>query len=166
MLKKIKDVLNDTVGAKTYTPKYKLEEIYEVNREYWVKVIEVGMAPIMLGKRTPKDLYPNDILADDDLTSLFHPLDVRSLTYLGYVNMNAPEFEIIREKTNEGNDRIFIVSVKGKSDCEIKTSYEIQSPNIVKKLNTQDAYRVGELSNQMESKEELELIKKARNKNK
>lgn len=133
---KLKHIRAETVNMYTYKISHMVEEIYDVNDEKWVLIRVVG-------KPTTFEMKPDEILANDDLTETFGPKDVRTLTYLGYHNMNDPKYKIISEKTAKGGEKLYLVKQKGKDKIKPFKHEDMVSERIRKNLGTNDAFRLG-----------------------
>lgn len=132
-LKKIK---TDHANFYTYKISHIVEEIYDDKDEKWVVVRVVGKSTIF-------KMRPNEILANDDLTETFGPKDVRTLTYLGYHNMNDPKYKIISEKTAKGGEKLYLVKQKGNNKIQPLKHEDMISEKIRKNLSTNDAFKLG-----------------------
>lgn len=120
------------------TPTYRIVSITQNTHDnYEVTVQVIGAASVLKMK-------PEEILADDDLTSRFSPLDVRTLTYLGYLDINSPKYKILARRLSEKDNKIvFALLKKGSKNPEIKVASEIsQNSDILKQLNRDDAHMV------------------------
>lgn len=111
-------------------------------------------------------MRPEEILADDKLTDCFSQRDIRTLTYLGYLEINSPKYKILAQRLSEKDNRlIFAIKEKGKDKPIIKTAAELSSDeNILKSLDQKDAHMIGYTfanENLITEKEQImELIKK------
>lgn len=90
-------------------------------------------------------MRPEEILADDELTMCFSPLDVRALTYLGYKAINSPEYKILAQRLSATNKRlVFAIKQKGNKRPIIKTAEQLSSDDeIISKMSQEDAHIVG-----------------------
>jgi hypothetical protein len=90
-------------------------------------------------------MKPEEILADDELTNSFSPLDVRTLTYLGYLGLNSPQYKILAQRLSEKDNRlVFAIKEKGKKKPIIKTADEISTDEeLLGSLDQKDAHMVG-----------------------
>ena len=99
----------------------------------------------LINKSQVLKMKPEEILADDELTNCFSPLDVRALTYLGYLDVNSPRYKILAQRLSETDNRfVFAIKKKGSDTPIIKTADEIsQDEEMLKSLNQKDAHMVG-----------------------
>lgn len=90
-------------------------------------------------------MKPEEILADDDLTNCFSPMDVRALTYLGYLGINSPKFKILAQRLSEKDNRfVFAIKQKGSDKPIVKTADEISADaELLAALDQKDAHMVG-----------------------
>ncbi len=99
----------------------------------------------IIGKYTTFRMKPEEILADDKMTDLFSPRDVRTLTYLGYLGVNSPKYRILAKRLSEKDNRmIFALQKKGEKSLEVKTANEIsRDKEILKQIDQEDAHMIG-----------------------
>ena len=90
-------------------------------------------------------MKPEEVLADDELTNCFSPIDVRALTYLGYLGMNSPKYKILAQRLSETDNRfVFAIKQKGSNKPITKTADEISSDaELLASLDQKDAHMVG-----------------------
>lgn len=98
-----------------------------------------------VGKNTVVKAKPEELLADDQMVDQFSPRDIRTLTYLGYLGINAPKYKVLARKLSEDSDQmLFAIHKKGESKYTIKTAQEISStPEILESLPQKDAHDIG-----------------------
>jgi len=108
---------------------------------------------------------PEDILADDDMVDRFSPRDVRSLTYLGYLGINSPQYSLLAKRLSENDDKlIFAIRKKGEAEVLIKSAHEI-TPEILSQLPPTDAHTIGYVSASehiLKEEKEKQALKKMR----
>jgi hypothetical protein len=123
----------------TYKPFYRIGSIEKNKQGDYEIVIQ------LIGKAMTFKMKPEEILADDSMTDKFSPLDVRALTYLGYLEINSPKYKILAKKLSEANDQmLFALRKKGDKTLQFKTAAEIsQDKEILKQIDQQDAHMVG-----------------------
>lgn len=154
-------------GRKPYQPIYRVLSIEQNEDEDYFAIIQV------INKSYTFKMKPEEILADDRMTNSFAPMDIRTLTYLGYLGINSPKYQILAERLSEqDNGLIFAIKEKGKKKALIKTAEEIATDEaILSKLSQKDAHRIGyTAAAQLAQKEKLlkeQLLnqRKARNDN-
>lgn len=143
----------------TYRPIYRVAELEQDKEGDYVAVIQ------LISKNQIFKAKPEDILADDELTDLFSPRDVRTLTYLGYLGINSPKYKILAQRLSEKNNSlVFAVKEKGKKQPVIKTASEIATDeNFLASLDQKDAHMVGYTAAQeqtaREEQQKQDLIK-------
>jgi hypothetical protein len=118
---------------------YRLSDMIQNEKGEYKAVIQ------LIGKKEFFEMKPEEILADDKLTALFHQHDVRLLTYLGYCGINTPQYKILAKKmlANEG---IELAIYNKKTDTfSVKNIEHIPTNDheTIKNLNSQDAYELG-----------------------
>ena len=106
-------------------------------------------------------MKPEEILADDQMTSAFSPLDVRALTYLGYLGINSPKYKILANRLSEQDQQfIYAIKEKGKKQTIVKTSNEIAvDRDFIANVSQDDAHRIGFTAGAHSVKKEEELKK-------
>lgn len=118
----------------------------------------------LIGKAITFRMKPEKILADDNMTDQFSPRDVRTLTYLGYLDINSPKYRILAQRLSEHDNRVrFAIHKKGDKKPQIKTASEIsQDKEILKSIDQQDAHMIGYTvasERMLEEKREMEKLK-------
>ena len=151
--------------AKTFKPAYRVVNIeQEKNGDYRVTLQ-------IIGKNNIFKVKPEYILANDKMVDLLSPKDVRTLTYLGYLDINSPQYRILAKRLSQkDNKMLFALNKKGEEKFEIKTAHEIaQNKKILNKLDWKDIHMIGytEGTEEMldEQKEKERIHKKLNNKN-
>ncbi len=98
-----------------------------------------------IGKSTAIKIKPEELLSDDKMVDQFSSRDIRALTYLGYLGINAPKYKVLARKLSEDSDQmLFAIHKKGDSKYTIKTAQEISSnPEILESLPQKDAHDIG-----------------------
>ena len=121
-----------------YTPTYRVVEIFQDEEgDYMVQIQIINKSLAFKSK-------PEDILAKDNLVDQFSPRDVRTLTYLGYLGVNAPKYKILAKRLCENDKLMFAIKKKGDDKVIIKTADQImQEKEILESLNSQDAHDIG-----------------------
>jgi hypothetical protein len=132
-----KDILQPE--AQYYQPAYRLVRIEQDETGDYFVVIQV------IGKSLSYKIKPETLLADDKFVNLFSPVDIRNLTYLGYLGINAPKYKILAKKLSENEGQIlFAIHKKGEKGHKIVTATEISTNDeILRGLSQQDAHMVG-----------------------
>ena len=153
VLKYVKDLRKSASELHKYRASYMIEEIYDQDDEKWVVVRIIGTASTF-------KMLPNDILADDELTMTFSPLDIRTLTYLGYHNMNDARYRIVSEKTSLGGEKLYFVKEKGKKAIKPLKHNDMMKDEIRNNLNNADAFKLGNENNNQETIEINSIIGK------
>lgn len=116
---------------------YKVAEIIEDEEEYTV-VIKLA------NKNITFTATPEEILANDSLVDKFSPRDIRTLTYLGYLGINAPKYKILARKLSQTEKSIFLIKKKGQKKVITKTADQIiHESEIILNMDSDDAKLVG-----------------------
>src|SRR5262245_15657190 len=99
MLKRIQDffksishMLSLASQKQTYTPAFRLIEIQKNESDEYIVMVQV------INKNLTFHSKPEEILAKDDLVDQFSPRDIRTLTYLGYLEINSPKYTILAKR--------------------------------------------------------------------
>lgn len=141
-MKKIRALVSTIASAKTkytYTPSLRLVDILKTADDEYIVTIQV------INKNVISNCKPEEILANDHLVDQFSPRDIRTLTYLGYLGINAPKYKILAQRLSEENDRIiFALKKKGDKNIIINTADEIlNKKEIMNSLHASDAQVIG-----------------------
>lgn len=120
-----------------YLPVYRLVEIIKSETGEHKLVIQV------VHKNITFTLKPEELLADDSIVDLFSPRDVRTLTYLGYLDVNSPKYKILAKKLTPSNHVAFAVRRKSDQKILIKTPTEIMHEKMLNNFDAADAQLVG-----------------------
>ena len=138
-LDKLRGLYQEMKQANQHSAPYRVVEVEKDDHGDYTAVIQVS------GKNITFKAKPEEILADDEMTLKFSPLDVRTLTYLGYVDLNNPKYRILAKQfSDEVGRTVFAVHEKGKKDYEVKTAAEITTnEEIIASLDQKDAHMVG-----------------------
>lgn len=151
-------------STEVFVPTYRIASIIKNDGEdnYEILAQIIGTASVIKMK-------PEEILVNDDLTSRFSPLDIRTLTYLGYLDINSPKYKILARRLSEKDNRIiFALRKKGSKNVEIKMANEIsQDSNVLKHLDREDAHMVSYIAgteHALKEKTEKEKLLKTNNK--
>jgi len=129
----------ETNTVLVFRPLYRVVSIEKHQHGDYKAVVQV------IGKSTVFKMKPEEILADDKMTDQFSPRDVRTLTYLGYLDINSPKYRILAKNLSEkDNSMLFALHKKGEKNLYIKTASEIsQNKEIIKQIDQQDAHMIG-----------------------
>jgi hypothetical protein len=138
------------------TPKihYRLLSVEKDEHEDYLATVQV------INKKAVFKIKPEEILGNDQLTDSFSARDIRALTYLGYLGINAPKYKILAQRLSEQDQTLFFaIQEKGKKHPIVKTANEISADTaLLKSLDQQDAHRVGFIA----ATEQAEVEKKMR----
>ncbi len=150
-----------STGPDTYTPSYRLVEITETDHEEYSVTIQV------INKNATFKMKPEDILCDDETVDRFSPQDIRTLTYLGYLGVNAPKYKILAKRlSKQTNAPVFAVKKKGQKKVLLKTAEDImKEKEVLNSLSPDQAHLVGYTvaakSIQSEMEQKAALLKEA-----
>lgn len=135
IINKIKEIFKSLYQAKEYNvykPSYRLLEIINDDDVYSIRVQVINKVQTFIIK-------PEDILSDDHFVNQFSPIDVRTMTYLGYLGINSPKYKVLAKRVAEQGDLVFVIKQKGKNDVVLKTSEEIiKDLDLLKNLSSND----------------------------
>ena len=145
-----------TISNNSFTPRYRVLEIFKNDEDKYTALIQV------VNKNVTFHAKPEEILADDGFVDYLSPRDVRTLTYLGYLAINQPEYKLLAQRLSTDNRDIFVVKKRGDKRPIIKTAAEInQETEILLSMSANDAKSVGyalaasELNQEKREKNEL-----------
>ena len=126
-------------NALAFKPSYRVASIEKNKHGDFEVIIQ------LIGKAATFKMKPEEVLADDKMTDQFSPRDVRTLTYLGYLDINTPKYRILAKRLSEKDNRmVFAVHKKGEKNLQVKTASEIsQDEEIIKQIDQQDAHMIG-----------------------
>lgn len=138
-LEKIKKIFLKLKLNNTWSPAYKIIEIYQNDYEEYFVSIQIA------NKNSVFNSKPEEILAKDNLVDQFSQRDIRTLTYLGYLGINKPKYAILAKKLAENDDKIlFAVKKKGVNKIIIRTAIEItKEKELLCGLSPEDAHMIG-----------------------
>lgn len=157
-MKKVKHLLREHKKEMFYG--CRLLEISKTDEDEYVATIQIA------NKSQIVYLKPEEILADDTLTKLFSPIDVRTLTYLGYLGINKPKYKILAQKlSKKDNKLLFAIQEQGQKKPILISAEQIsQNPDIIASLAQEDAHKIGFLHAneqlQEEKKQKEKLLEK------
>ena len=139
LVTKTKSALSQVKTILSSSPSYRVANIEKDTQDQYLATIQV------IGKNITFTAKPEDVLADDTMTDRFSPRDVRTLTYLGYLGINSPKYQILAKRLSEDTDKmLFAVKKKGSAEIAVKTAAEISTnQELLKSLNQEDAHMVG-----------------------
>lgn len=121
----------------TYTPRLRVAEIFQDQHQDYFVVVQT------IGKSITFKMRPEKILANDKLTNQFSPVDIRSLTYLGYLGINSPQYKLLAERFSEDGNALFAVVKKGEKEPVVKTASEVLADKqILGSLDKEDVSRI------------------------
>ena len=137
LLVALKRKVKSNAEKNSYKPKFRVTEIFEKNDEHHVAIKAIN-------KNITYTTKPEEILANDYLVDQFSPRDIRTLTYLGYLGMNAPKFKILAKKLSQSAQAIFLLKEKGGEKIITKTANQIiNEEKIISHMSSEDAKSVG-----------------------
>jgi len=146
-------------GGQTYTPSHRVANIEKKpNGEYEITIQ-------LIGKSIVQKIAPEKLLANDKMVNCFSPTDIRTLTYLGYLEMNSPKYKILAKRLSEAADQtLFAIQKKGEKKHRVVTANDIsKDEEILKHLSQKDAHMVGLTTaseqHSLEEKQKKKLLK-------
>ncbi len=159
-LKAAKDIIKESASR----ARYRLVDIEKDEFDNYTATIQV------INKSQTFKMKPEEILESDEMTLCFSPIDIRTLTYLGYLGINAPKYKILAKRLSEDDSRMqFAIHKKGTNKVEVKTAAEISGDKeILQSLDQKDAHAVGfttaEEKSAVEKQQQESLIKQFKKK--
>lgn len=127
--------INNSSG---YKPSYKLVEIFKNEDDEYIVHIQI------INKKLVFYTKPQEILMDDEFVDQFSPRDIRTLTYLGYLSLNKPEYSITAQRVIESNKILFAIKHNPKDKIIIKTANQIiNEQDIISRMSPTDAVKIG-----------------------
>ena len=133
--RKTKKMLSENIPAHTY-------RLISINKNedgnYLAEIQLVNKSHVFTMK-------PEEILANDKMTDSFSQRDVRTLTYLGYLDINSPKYEILAKRLSEHDNKLlFAIKERGKKKPIIRTADQIALDEVlISGLHQKDAHLVG-----------------------
>lgn len=126
-------------NLETYKVLLRVIEIEQDEYDEYIVTVQV------INKLISFKTTPEKILKDNSLVEKFSPTDIRTLTYLGYLDINSPKYKILAKYLSENDDKIlFAIKKKGETKPIIKSAAEIaNSQDILSNLNQHDAHTIG-----------------------
>ena len=137
-LKKLWHCMVNSNKNNTYKPYYRvLELIQDEDNNYTAQIQVINKSLTFYSK-------PEEILVDDKLVNMFSPIDVRTLTYLGYLGINSPKYKILAQRLLNNQRTVFIIKKSGKKNIIVKTAAELlQEQDMITSMSPDDAKTIG-----------------------
>ena len=133
----VKQAIKNPSTVKVFTPCYRIVEIFQEDDEYTVLMQVINKSVTFHAK-------PDKLLADDDFVNGLSPTDVRTLTYLGYLTINQPQYKILAQKLSAKDGDLFVVKKRGENKPILKTATEVnREVDMVSQMSAKDAKLVG-----------------------
>ncbi|MCD6047106.1 MAG: hypothetical protein K0S08_753 [Gammaproteobacteria bacterium] len=159
----VKNLLSELKKEKkkhTFISSYRVLEILEDEEGCFTVHVQI------IGKSLTFYAKPEEILADDSLVDQFSPRDIRTLTYLGYLGINAPKYKILARRLVDNNQVAFAIKKRGEKDVVIKTAKEIlNEQDVISSMHPNDAKTIGYINAienlENEKKEKAKLLRDA-----
>ncbi|MCR9192229.1 MAG: hypothetical protein NXI01_06165 [Gammaproteobacteria bacterium] len=120
-----------------FVPVYRLVDVVKSQNDEHELIVQV------VHKNITFSLKPEELLADDSIVDLFSPRDIRTLTYLGYLDMNSPKYKILAKRLTKSSHIAFALERKSDQQVIIKTPAEIMQEKMLNNLDANDAQLVG-----------------------
>ncbi len=145
ILNKIKSLFITAQSNNVYKPYYRVIEVINENDDYSVKIQIINTSKFFIMK-------PEEILENDKLVNKFSPMDVRTLTYLGYLGINSPKYKVLAQRIADQGELIFVIKQKGSNDVILKTSKEvIEDINLLKNMSAVDVSSIAYIESQKDN---------------
>lgn len=122
----------------------------------------------IVNKNITFKIKPEEILSDDDMTDSFSQRDIRTLTYLGYLGINAPKYTILAKRLSEtDNNFLFAIKERDSKKPIVRTASQISdNESFITGFNQKDAHAIGYTaameSVMSERNQKLQLIQEKR----
>lgn len=165
IIQKSIDFFSAALKERTNHSRYRLVEIKQDKHGIYIATIQLAQKNQIIKMR------PEEILASDDMTLGFSPLDVRTLTYLGYLGINAPKYKVLAKHMSQIDDRMhFALQKKGSNKVEYKTASEISSDKaLLEDLDRLDIHSIASAATEekflQDEKQRKTLLKSIEKKN-
>ena len=138
IVKEIFQELKEAKAKNIYTPSYRVLEILQDGEGSYTVHMQV------IGKSLTFRAKPEELLSEDKVVDQFSPRDVRTLTYLGYLGINAPKYKILAQRLIDDNKVVFAIQKRGAKEVLIKTAEQIlQEKEIINSMRPDDAKTIG-----------------------
>lgn len=143
--------------------------INENKNKYAFEIIDITdcektgnkQAVLKLEGHYTKKIYIKDIISDNQIIKGLSPEAIRALTYLSVVEQLAPEYHIVGLELNSITED-YIVTIRSKNKKKIsKQSATTICSNmeLIKKLNSIDANRIGYIAGMKDTVYEYEALR-------
>jgi hypothetical protein len=137
LFKKISTYLKQLSQKNSYTPAYRILDLFEDENKNYTVHIQI------INKNLNFHARPEELLAKDNIVDKFSPRDVRTLTYLGYLGINAPKYKILAQRMVD-NKTLFVIKKRGEKNMILKTGDELMQENeIISSMESSDAQIIG-----------------------
>lgn len=118
---------------------YRLISINQNQTGNYIAVVQV------VNKNLTFKIKPEEILSDDNMTDSFSQRDIRTLTYLGYLGINAPKYTVLAKRLSE-TDNNFLFAIKERDNKKpiVRTASQIsENESFITGFNQKDAHAIG-----------------------
>jgi hypothetical protein len=132
-------------------PLYKLADLTEDKDGDIIATIQVINSSTIFRSR------PVEILENDNYVKSMNPIDVRTLTILGYEHKNRPQYQILAKRLAEKENYI-VLKKYGSQESLFVTAEEIDGEMLVQ-MSSSDAHDVGYMLASGQIKKELQQIR-------
>lgn len=137
IIKKIVIIFNKINEKSNNGPKYRVIGIYKNEDDNYKILLQI------INKNVTFYAKPEEILVDDEFVDCLSSRDVRTLTYLGYLSLNQPQYKILAQRLSEKSE-MFVIKKRGEKKPIIKTVSEIiKETDIITKMDSNDAKKLG-----------------------
>jgi hypothetical protein len=126
-------------NSTSYTPTHRVINIEQDEKSDYIISIQ------LIGKNFVQKVSPEELLADDQMVNRFSPTDIRTLTYLGYLDINSPKYKILAKRLSKNHDQtLFALQKKGEKKYSVLTANEItKQEGMITSLSQEEAYMLG-----------------------
>lgn len=118
---------------------YRLISINQNQTGNYIAVVQIT------NKNITFKIKPEEILSDDNMTDAFSQRDIRTLTYLGYLGINAPKYTILAKRLSEtDNNFLFAIKERDNKTPIVRTASQIgDNESFIFGFNQKDAHAIG-----------------------
>ena len=88
-LKQLLSTIKKLMNERQIVARYKVVSLNKDQDDQHTVIIQVTNKNVTFTRK------PDEILADDSMLDQFSQKDIRTLTYLGYLNINSPKYKIL-----------------------------------------------------------------------
>ena len=119
-------------------PTFKISSILEDKKGLYILVIQI------INSNATFNMKPEEILTNDYIVDRFSPRDIRTMTYLGYITKNIPQYQILAQKILEnGSNTIVIKKINSDNIITVSAKDLGNNKELISKMSPEDAFLLG-----------------------